>query len=651
MVLFVPLCLIVGWIAFSGYRIYQAGTSLQASQDELVNLMNSAESIADIDPVKLDNIIREVREDVVVLDTSARPFLPITPYLTFLPRVGPLMADAESYLDLADAATNAASTLRPTLQTALLTAQEDRVQTDNQFAYLVTLLQDAQPNLNLIETDVARIQSSYAELESKEELPWAVRQFIPLADEFLPEAGTGLDLAQIVPTLFEGDKLYHVWIQNNDELRGTGGFVNGVVLLRISDGSITEFEYQSSEAINGNWEYLDQLPEPPPPLAEFMLLPVWITQDASYYPNFPTSAENGLNLYTIQQPNEPPADGVIAIDQIFVRKMLDAIGPTYIPALDTTITGDNIIEVMREFFDNPAGLEEGENRIQARRNFIGQMTEALQERMTDDASSLDLFALARVGIDAAAARNVQVYMRDDVAARTIAELGWNGAMEEQADRDSLAVVDNNIGYNKVNAVVNRSTRYAIKLADVGPHASSLAVTYRHTAPPSADACIQFQHYNRDTVYADLFNRCYYNYVRVYSAPSAELVGSSSEPISGEFLLNATDYDGAIRPITDPRDQSGFATLLLIPQGSESVLSMDLSIPASVVQPRAEGIKEYRLMVRKQAGMLSENATIQVTLPPGAALVDTSPIPTATEGNIVIFQQEVTQDVEIVVRYK
>lgn len=649
LIVLLPLCLIVGYVGFRGYNLYQAATSLQAKQEQITTLMNSVESVTSINPDEVDTLIAGLRQDVVKLDANARPFLPITPFLSGLPRIGPLMQDAEQYLDLADAATNAADTLRPTLQSALATAQAGNGISDTQLGDLLGLLQAAEGDLSAVEADVSRIQDAYATLESKEELPWAVRQYLPLVDEFLPQADAGLALAQIAPLLFNGDKIYHVWVQNNDELRGTGGFINGVVELRVQDGNLYEFEYQSSDDINGSWDYLDQLPTPPPPMEQFMNLPVWITQDASYYPDFPTAAASGAQLYAIQRPEAPPVDGVIAIDQLFVQKVLYAIGPTYVPALETSISGDNIIQVMRDSFDNPAGLEEGDNRIAARRDFVGQMTEALQARLVNDAGSLDPIALARTGLDALEARNVQIYLTDPSAAQTIRELGWDGSLTIRPNQDTLAVIDTNIGYNKVNAIVERSTRYEVSLSESGPHAARLSLTYDNPNPTSEEGCLQFIHYNRNTVYSDLIDRCFYNWLRFYPPLGTDLLSATETPISAESLVIDTDYDGIATPLNDPRDQSGFTNFMLIGRDTSLTTHFDLSLPTSIVQPVDSGY-QYRLAIRKQAGTLPQATTVQVTLPSSATVGAVTPAPLANDGQNVVFQFDLETDEEIVVNY-
>ena len=655
LIFLLPLCLIIALAGFVGWRLYTIGTSLQANQEKLQMLVDSAETLPEIDPVQLDGIIRETRDDVVELNSIARPFLFITPYLDFIPRIGPLLVDAEHYLDLADAATHAASAMRPTVQTALATAQLDRLYTDNQIAYLLKLLEDAEPNLHLIEDDVKQIKNAYAQLESKEQLPWAARKFVPLADEFMPLADEAIALMQVLPRLTSGDKFYQIWIQNNDELRATGGYISGFGTLAINDGDISDFEFISTNDVNRNiLDHLDQLAYPPQPMLQYMGLEYWVTADANFYPDFPTSAEQALNIYRIQQPNSPPVDGVIAIDQQFVKMLLEVLGPIYVPELEREVNSSNIIEVMRDAFTNPAIEDEGEAAqwFENRKRFIGQIAEALQDKLISNPASLDVTGFSRMLLEAIEQRHLQIYVVDPAGKQTLSELEWDGGMQIRPNQDFLAVINSNFGYNKVTAVVEQTIAYRVQLNTNGNNRAQVDINYHHTGAPSDQPCTQtLPTYHENFEYEEMFDRCYYNYVRVYPPFESQLSAASTHPIPGDYVLSGQPHDGVAKAISDPLDFPGFENFVVVPKGQNATVSFEYQLPPTIVQQLPDGTLQYTLTSRKQSGMQPSTQTTQVTLPTTAIFLTATPTPLVVDGQSIIFQTELDRDQTITINFR
>ena len=73
----------------------------------------------------------------------------------------------------------------------------------------------------------------------------------------------------------------------------------------------------------------------------------------------------------------------------------------------------------------------------------------------------------------------------------LTELGWTGAVEP-GDGDTLMVVDTNVGWNKVNSLVDRTTVYRITPRDDGSAEAVLEITYQHHG--NQPTSLAFMHY-------------------------------------------------------------------------------------------------------------------------------------------------------------
>ena len=60
-------------------------------------------------------------------------------------------------------------------------------------------------------------------------------------------------------------------------------------------------------------------------------------------------------------------------------------------------------------------------------------------------------------------RDRSIYVRDAGAAAALTATGWDGRLPTAPPGDFLMVVDSNMGYNKVNLLVERTLTYEVNL--------------------------------------------------------------------------------------------------------------------------------------------------------------------------------------------
>ncbi len=72
-------------------------------------------------------------------------------------------------------------------------------------------------------------------------------------------------------------------------------------------------------------------------------------------------------------------------------------------------------------------------------------------------------------------RALQIWSTQPTIAAELAGLGWDGGLHPSSSLDFLALVDTNMGYNKVDAVVERALTYQLQWP-TGPGTPALATT-------------------------------------------------------------------------------------------------------------------------------------------------------------------------------
>lgn len=646
--LFLLLILLL-WGGLKARRMLSVVQSLQGHQGRAEQILQTGEGISGVNPAAVELLISDIRADVVELDGEARPFLWMTPYLGWLPEVGPLMGDAPDLLELADAGTLAAFELRGTLSEAL-TVLQGSGQEENTLGALTTLLANSETQLAGVEDELERITVAYEGVENPEALPYQVEALWPTVDQFLPLADDGLQFAKVLPQLLgtEGQKTYLILAQNEDELRATGGYISGAGLMLIENGDILALQFISADQVNpfgiqgDPYKYLNELYDlPPEPLQTHMGLDYFLFRDANHWPDFEKSAETAITLYRLGQPDSPEIDGVIAIDQQFVSAIVGAMGNLELPNLGITVNSESVRTEIQQVWSVPEGEEVTGEWWRNRKSFMGDLAQAAQDRLLGDPGSVDLTALLSAIVESGNSKDIQIYMRDDSVQTIIDDLGWGGKFDAP-DHDFLFVLDSNFGFSKTNFAMNRSYKYTVDLTQT-PAAAKLAVTYQHTSPSVSEPCQHITPYQGFIDYQILVDQCYYNYLRVYAPPQSQLEAATNHTIPADWLVTSTDWNNSAKVFTDTVSYSGFDTFFTVRQGETLTTEMQY-------RPVQTETKDgYALTLFKQAGMASHPVRVTVTLPTTAS-PQPNIDPVAVNGSTYTFDINLNQDTTLTIDY-
>jgi hypothetical protein len=408
-----------------------------------------------------------------------------------------------------------------------------------------------------------------------------------------------VDLVGLLPRLLgEDERLYLVILQNSDELRATGGFISGVVALRLEGARLVSVDYANSYDIAPGSE---PHPPPPAPLQEIMQAPVLVFRDANWSPDFPASAAVLASLYQLD--TGEAVSGIVALDTGGVQALMAALGSFAVPGYDVTVTAENVIETAIAFWETPLDAPSILARqtdfgawLARRKDFSGALMQAARDRL-GQLQPLDWLDLAVAAREAAAGKHLMAWSVDDAAQQGLTRMGLAGPLL-QARGDYLMVVDTNMGWNKADRAIARSIAYEVRLGDE-PEARA-CVTYRHTAETPLERCEHRAQYLDS--YQALTQQCYWNYARLLAPSGSQLLALEG----GERAVETEQVSGVI----------SWGTLLVTPAAAERTLCATYSLPATVVQAQGER-QVYRLTVQKQAGTAGVPIRVTVRLPHGA----------------------------------
>lgn len=647
--LLIVLALLLVYIGVKSWRIGQAVRSLLAQQAAAETLM--AGGITGIDPAQADEMVQTVRQNVVTLREETAVFIPLTPYLGWLPKVGPLAVAAPQLMEMADAGTETAVLAYEGLKPALVLIQ-DQSNSDSPLPQLVNVLADARPNLALAQQSFERVVTARYQIPNEAQFPQRIQAVFQLFDEWLPLAQDGLVMVQVLPDILghEDPRSYLMLAQNEDEIRATGGFISGIGLLTVDNGDILTLDFQDAstfdlESLAANSTAYDF---PPQPLQELMGAEYFLLRDANYWPDFPITAQKAIELYKIGRP-EAQIDGVIAIDQQFIAMLVEATGPIPVENSDNVITGANAVQSFRDAFNIKEGQTNAE-WFQNRKAFLSTFSAAIRQKIETEPAALDMVTLVRNMFTALNGRHLQLYVADPEVTAVLAQLDWDGRLDNPTEQDFLLVLDTNIGFNKTNLHIDRTFTYEVDLSTNQPQAH-LSIHYFHTGPASDEPCFQHVYYNDAPKYQEVADQCYFNYLRVYSPQNSKLDWMTQHYIPGEMTITGNPWERSGQAVIEFADFTTFANFLMVPRNQALTTEVFYTLPETTVQ-RQGNRQTYQLWLRRQAGMEPEAVTVAITLPDGAVMLEAqAPQEPIVDGRLVTFTFDLVEDSLIVLNFE
>ncbi|GAA1915809.1 DUF4012 domain-containing protein [Nocardioides lentus] len=167
-------------------------------------------------------------------------------------------------------------------------------------------------------------------------------EYVELVEGLESGLGAARTAVDLLPPMAggEGPREYLLVVQNNAEIRASGGLPGAFVLLGADGGRLSILRQ------GGPRDFESDLEQPILPLSEAEQLVYddllgTFFQDANFTPDFPRTAEL-MNAHWEASGAQADLDGVLSIDPVALSYVLGAIGPVEVDG--RTLTQDNLIE-------------------------------------------------------------------------------------------------------------------------------------------------------------------------------------------------------------------------------------------------------------------------------------------------------------------
>ncbi|MFN2285209.1 MAG: DUF4012 domain-containing protein [Anaerolineae bacterium] len=607
----------------------------------LVRSLKTAQTLLDDNPLATDaaalgTLLHQTRHDVVVLRRNVGWLAGMGPAFRWLPKVGSLVGDAPALLALADGLTEAGVLLwdaAESVVTAFQAGESLLEKVPDVFVQLTPVLPRAQ-------SAVTRATVAFEAIDV-DALPGRLQSPLKQLGPLLPLLDDGLALAAAGPSLLglDAPRTYLLLLLNEGELRPSGGFITGVGEIHVEAGKIAEMTFSDSYTAD---DFSQPYPLAPEPLQQFMGIELLVFRDSNWSPDFPTAARQALELY--RPHHEVAVDGIIAVDQHAVQRLVDVLGPLTLPDSDEPITGATLLEYLYSTW-----AQEDDERFgewwQQRKSFMEPLAEAVMARVSS--GDADWLALAKVGQQLVDEKHILIYFVDENVETLLAAYGWDGALR-RLEGDYAMVVEANLGYNKASGKLDRTFTYEVDLTQSPPRAT-MTLTYTHTSDADI-ACVPEARY--DPEYTQMMDRCYWGYLRLYVPKGSRLVETNRHSIPADSVANGEPWDGLPRISAAPEGAyTVFEQAMLLPTKSRDVVYFTYKLPDDVVQQNPDGTLTYDLLWQKQAGLQSVPSRVILRLPQNAVLCPSQANPSVDDAGVLFFDVNLRVDSSLHVCYQ
>lgn len=279
-----------------------------------------------------------------------------------------------------------------------------------------------------------------------------------------------------------GVRRYAVVLQNSQELRPTGGFIEAVALLTFENGGITARDYYSGYQLD---QLLDGEVKPPPDLTATLGETQWWLQDANWFADGNTAGKQVM--WFLEKILEKPVDGVFFINTAGLPQLLKAMGPLEVSAFNEVLTEKNLGERLE--FHNELPGEVVADRPDYRQELLKQLVLKLTSLSAEQVPTF-YTTLSKLAEE----KQIIFAFRNPADQQLFRQLGWTGDLTfpicpathaaTGCVTDGLALVETNIGANRANAYISRLQTHNTILTPSGAQ-HERKIRYTNAAKSSA----------------------------------------------------------------------------------------------------------------------------------------------------------------------
>lgn len=380
------------------------------------------------------------------------------------------------------------------------------------------------------------------------------------ANDFIPEVKP---LLLAAPELAgePDEKTYLILLQNDKELRPTGGFITAYALVKVKGGRIVSTDSDDIYKLDQRLVQKEIAPDAVRKYIGHTYLPI---RDSNISPDYKVSAEKFESIYNTIK-NVPKVDGVLALDTEFVRSILEVTGPVKTKQTKEVWSAEkNRLGIPDVVYKLELYAEKINRNSSDRKGVVGELMDAMIDKVmnvkpNDIGKYLDAF------IDTANRKHILFYFHNATAQKLVEKYNYAGRIKEDYDGDYFHLNNSNFGGLKGNLYLQQKVVQNIQISPDGEVTKSVDVTLIN--PVKADGWL---------------NSIMLNWMRVYVPKGSSLI---SKKVYKDFT-SGVEFDKEV--------YRGYGPTYPL---NSSTFNFTYKLPFKIIPGQ-----KYKMLIQKQAGV-------------------------------------------------
>ena len=419
-------------------------------------------------------------------------------------------------------------------------------------------------------------------------------RFVNQISSLKDQTKTNLEMGSVLSELlaFEDKKNILILLQDNQELRPTGGFIEGIAILTTEKGRIMDMQVHDVYSVD---KLFEGTLIPPEEITKYLGEKNWWLRDSNLSPDFTTSAARAA--WFTQKELGVTVNGVIAVNLNFFQEVLKATGGVFLPEFNETITANNVFERAHQHAEVNLLTVDGQQSS----SFLVSLAQHFYEKL-QTLPQQDWFSTNSSVYSSFEKRDAFIWLPDTTIQAHLANLGWDGQLRFPPSQllefgtidlsDYLAFFEANFGVNKANYYIKHKLDHKLTIGDDGSVTVVTKLTIKNASISEAWPGGRYKDYLR--------------FVLPTSTKINSIAVSSNPQTSGEELK----VSDVIK-----KEEGSHRTVGLyveVPPQEERIVTMIYKLGGQL--PLNQNTVTYSLYLQKQSGMDPADYTISVAYP-------------------------------------
>ncbi len=293
-------------------------------------------------------------------------------------------------------------------------------------------------------------------------------------------------------------KRYLILLQNDGEIRSTGGWISSYAVLAIEGGQIRELFVDDIYNAEGTLKVKGYNYKAPVSMIKALGNTPYTFSLVNWDPNLDNVMTNSEQfIYDLGKGND--LDGVITIDTVFLQKLLEKWGGIEVPGESELITGDNLYS---KIFEMHTDFTPGSTR---KSTFLANLAnESVTKILSSNFSEYK--EIGDVITESLSEKHIQVTFKNTLAKAFVDQEQWDGNLDSKYATAPINI-DWNWGGNKANMYIRKNHTLEINVKDEN------TIDYKYQ--------IAIQNDSKENKYPQ---GDYINYVRIYIPSNSTVLG-------------------------------------------------------------------------------------------------------------------------------